>query len=110
MLTRSIEQEITDRIKANYKIKELILFGSYAYGNPDEDSDVDLVVILEEKGIAKKYSEILERRVKISKLLLDIERVLPLDILVYTCDEWEEILHTGSSFINEVNAKGRRIA
>lgn len=68
------------------------------------------MVILEEKGIAKKYSEILERRVKISKLLMDIERVLALDILVYTSDEWNELLQTGSSFINEVNINGHRIA
>ena len=110
MLTRAMEQEITDRIKANYKIKELILFGSYAYGNPDEDSDVDLVVILDDDGTAKEYSEILERRVKLSRLLIDIERTTPLDILIYTSGEWEQLIKSGSSFISEVTSKGRRIA
>lgn len=110
MLTKAIEQEITDRIKANYKLKELILFGSYAYGNPDEDSDIDMVVILDEESIAAKYSEIHDRRVKLSRLLLDIERTTPLDILIYTSSEWDQLIQTGSSFIREVTSKGRRIA
>ncbi|PKL16413.1 MAG: hypothetical protein CVV49_16345 [Spirochaetae bacterium HGW-Spirochaetae-5] len=110
MFTKTIEKEITERIKANYKVKELILFGSYAYGNPDEDSDIDLVLILDEEATAEKYSEILERRVKLSKLLLDIERTTPLDILIYTSGEWNQLIKTGSSFISEVTSKGRRIA
>lgn len=110
MLTPFLEQEITGRIKANYRVKEFILFGSHAYGTPDKDSDVDLVVILDEPGVAEKYSEILSRRVSISRLLIDIERETPLDILVYTRDEWEQLVKTGSSFVNEVVSMGRRIA
>ncbi len=110
MITRALEQEIINRIKANYKVREAILFGSYADGEPHCDSDIDLVIILDENYKAKKYSEILERRVKLSKLLIDIERKTPLDILVYTSAEWEELVKTGSSFINEISARGRRIA
>jgi len=42
--------ELTHRIINNFKPEKIILFGSYAYGNPSEDSDVDLLVLLNFKG------------------------------------------------------------
>ena len=42
---RKIINEIVDRISKGYKPKKVILFGSYAYGEPTEDSDIDLLII-----------------------------------------------------------------
>lgn len=50
--TRSIElseamlNEITRRLVATYQPEQVVLFGSHAWGNPDENSDVDLLVVL----------------------------------------------------------------
>lgn len=45
MVTEEQLQEIVRRIVAGYAPDRIILFGSYAYGTPTEDSDVDLLVI-----------------------------------------------------------------
>ena len=69
---------------------KIILFGSYAYGTPTNDSDLDLCII--ENNIDSKIKE----KAKIRKLLQDIK--LPKDILV---EEEEYFLsHSDESWIN----------
>jgi len=43
-------QELADRIAREFNPERIILFGSYARGNPTPDSDVDLLVILPFRG------------------------------------------------------------
>ena len=43
-------QQLSDEIARKYHPDKIILFGSYAYGNPTEDSDVDLLVVLPFEG------------------------------------------------------------
>ncbi|HNR30688.1 MAG TPA: nucleotidyltransferase domain-containing protein [Candidatus Hydrogenedentes bacterium] len=43
-------QALADRIAAEFQPERIILFGSYARGNPTEDSDVDLLVVLPFEG------------------------------------------------------------
>lgn len=54
--------ELSERIAREFQPERIILFGSYAYGQPRPDSDVDLLVVLpfEGKGFRKSL-EILER-------------------------------------------------
>jgi len=52
-------QEYSDRIAAEFKPERIILFGSYAYGTPTADSDVDLLVVMRfEEDSARKATEI----------------------------------------------------
>lgn len=44
---RKIINEIVDRISKGYKPKKIILFGSYAHGEPTEDSDIDILIVTE---------------------------------------------------------------
>ena len=54
--------ELSERIVREFHPEKIILFGSYAYGQPGPDSDVDLLVVLpfEGKGFRKSL-EILNR-------------------------------------------------
>jgi predicted nucleotidyltransferase len=54
--------ELSERIVREFQPERIILFGSYAYGQPRPDSDVDLLVVLrfEGKGFYKSL-EILNR-------------------------------------------------
>ncbi|GBD87712.1 nucleotidyltransferase domain protein [bacterium BMS3Abin03] len=107
---KNIIQILTERIKSNFDVNDIILFGSYFKKTTDSDSDIDLVVILNERGIAVDYNEKLNRRKKVSHLLDDIRKRIPLDILVYTIDEWERLQQINSSFIKEINLNGISIA
>ncbi|MDY0092913.1 MAG: nucleotidyltransferase domain-containing protein [Candidatus Vecturithrix sp.] len=84
----------------------VILFGSYAYGEPHKDSDIDLIVVLDKHGIGKTYQEKRQNRLLVGKALLDIEREVPIDTRVYTLDEWNLFLQQNSAFAKLIREKG----
>ena len=88
-------QHIIERLNP----EKIILFGSYAYGSPTPDSDVDLLIILETTASAK------ERYLTVSDLLYP--RPFPLDILVKTPQEIEQAVKRGNFFIKELLSQGR---
>jgi predicted nucleotidyltransferase len=88
---------------------KIILFGSYARGNPSENSDLDLMVILDNDHVSKTYKERLEKRVFIRNLVLEINRKVPLDILVYSKEELNLIKNHGIFFIDEIERTGKVI-
>ncbi len=47
MINETLKQELIHGIKKVEKPYKIILFGSYAYGEPDENSDIDLVVVVD---------------------------------------------------------------
>ncbi|MFA6047919.1 MAG: nucleotidyltransferase domain-containing protein [Parcubacteria group bacterium] len=98
--------EIKERIVKEIDPEKIILFGSYAWGNPTEDSDVDLFVV-------KKSSEKrLERQRKLRKILFDsISGNFPaMDILVYTPEETEKSVNEHKNlFIEDILRHGKTI-
>ncbi len=59
-----LEKEIVERLKPLDPDK-IILFGSYAYGNPDEESDIDLFLFKDiEKSKSRAYKLELRKRVR----------------------------------------------
>ena len=102
-----LENLITSLIPSDpYKI---ILFGSYANGNPTEDSDIDLVVILDNNHVSKTFEERLEKKIYVKSLVLKINRKIPLDILVYSKEELNIIKEHGNFFIEEIEKTGKII-
>lgn len=47
MLTQELFDKITYTLVRTFNPMEIYLFGSYAWGTPDEESDVDLLIVLE---------------------------------------------------------------
>ena len=79
--------------------EKIVLFGSYAYGNPNPHSDVDLLVIMNTKASHK------DRSWAVSRLLLP--RPFPVDILVKTPQEVKKGLDTGDFFLKEILTRGK---
>jgi uncharacterized protein len=77
MITEEQIQAVVRRIVEGYAPDRIILFGSYAYGTPTEDSDLDLLVI--KAGIGSGRTE---RALAVRRLLRGTGT--PLDILVRT--------------------------
>lgn len=105
-LSDSIKQEILKCVKVDSSIEHVILFGSFAYGNPNQDSDLDLLLILNDQEKASSYSDKWNRYIRISRLLKEIRKQYPIDLLLYTIDEWNTLLEDNSSFIHEIKTKG----
>lgn len=97
---RKIINEIMDRISKGYKPKKVILFGSYAYGEPTEDSDIDLLII---KNTDKRP---LDRWIEVKRILRDSSRTVPVSPLVYTEKEIEERIAIKDFFVQEILEKG----
>jgi len=97
---KKIIAEIADRILKGYKPKKVILFGSYACGEPTEDSDIDLLIV---KNTDKKP---LDRWIEVKRLLRDISQTVPVSPLVYTEQEIEQRLAIKDFFIAEIFETG----
>ena len=65
---RKIIQEILDKIVEAYKPEKVILFGSYAFGCPDEDSDIDFLIV---KNTSERP---IDRWVNICRIVSDPKR------------------------------------
>ena len=91
--------EVVDRIARELHPEKIILFGSYAYGKPTIDSDVDLLVIMETD---KERSD---RTWEVARLL--IPRPFPVDILVRTPAEIQHAFAKGDFFIKEIVTQGK---
>lgn len=92
--------EMTDRLVATLHPEQVILFGSHAWGTPDEGSDVDLYVIVSESD-----ERPLQRVRRARASLADI--VVAKDILVRTRAEVEKYRHVYASLESQVLEKGR---
>ena len=92
---------LTEKIVREYKPEKIILFGSYAYGEPDEDSDIDLLIV---KDTDKRP---IERWMEVKRLLRDRNRRISVSPFVYTPEELEERRAIKDFFIQEVLKKGK---
>ncbi len=97
---RAIIESIRQRLLAEYAPLKVILFGSYAYGRPDQDSDIDLLIIKE------TTQGFIDRWVEVQRLLTGTHRHLPLETIVLTPAELEERLQMGDQFIANILARG----
>lgn len=91
---------IADKLKESYNPAKIILFGSYAWGMPDDDSDIDLLVIKDTKERPHR------RNVNARKLVSSLRRGYGLDILVITPEELKSRLEIGDQFLQEIISRG----
>lgn len=96
-LIRAQIQAFVDQVVRRFHPGKVILFGSYAYGRPTEDSDVDLLVILPHRGPGAR---------KATQIRLACPRDFPLDLLVRSPAELRRRLRMGDQFLREVTSKG----
>lgn len=96
------------KIKAyleEYHPYKIILFGSYTNDTNNEDSDIDLIFIENKAGIYGNFHERIKAKSGITKNLRKIAD-RPIDLLLYTKDEWQKLLKINNSFIREITNTG----
>ncbi|MEI8202977.1 MAG: nucleotidyltransferase domain-containing protein [Bacteroidota bacterium] len=99
MIDKDKISEIINKIAFGYNPDKIILFGSYASGNPDENSDLDLFVI-KETDLPRP-----QRTIQLRKMLYG--SMIPIDLIVYTPKEIDESKENTSSFVYQVLHSGK---
>jgi predicted nucleotidyltransferase len=100
-VTDDLLQDIVQRVVATFDPETIILFGSRAYGEPDQDSDIDLLVVTE----ALHTWSVFERHRAVSDLFP--HRRFALDVIVRTPDELSQLLAQGHTFFREIITQGK---
>ena len=85
----------------------VLLFGSYAYGTPNQDSDIDLLVVTNDNFIPKNYDERINLQLKISSHIFEFAKQIPIDLIVYTIPMYKKFIEQNSSFAHEITTKGK---
>lgn len=96
-ISGEIIQELVRRIAERFQPERIILFGSYAYGKPRPESDVDLLVVMDTP--MREMQQAVEIRQHINPLF-------GVDILVYTPSHLQQRIKYGDSFLKEITEKG----
>ena len=92
--------DLTSQIAREFNPDKIILFGSHAYGQPGNDSDVDILVVLPFKG--KPVRKAIEIRNRVSA-------EMPLDLIVRTPEQLAERLAQNDWFMREIVERGRTL-
>ena len=97
MVEMSAIRAFAERIVAEFKPERIILFGSYARGEPTPDSDVDLLIVLAHEGKSWRMASEIRKRAQPS---------FPTDLLVRQPDELRERLQRGDTFLRRITHEG----
>ncbi len=98
----TILQEMTRRLVIELQPSQIYLFGSHAWGQPNEDSDVDLFVIVPESDQSP-----LERGLRARRCLRDLH--IAKDLLVQTQDEVDRVSRVYASLESEILERGIKL-
>jgi predicted nucleotidyltransferase len=91
-------QAFVDQVVEKIHPLKVILFGSYAYGKPNADSDVDLLVVMPHRGLSAP-------RVA-TRISLACPRNFSMDLLIRSPAEIRRRIQMGDCFIEEITSKG----
>lgn len=97
---RKIIEEIVEKIKRTYNPEKIILFGSYAYGNPNKESDIDLLIIKDTDGRP------IDRRIHVRRLV-GLKEPVAFSPIVLLPSEVDYLCKIGDPFIKEILEKGK---
>ncbi len=99
ILDKAMEQQIISKIVESVQPSKIYLFGSFAYGEPTEGSDLDILVIKDD------FDKKIDVKRAVRKALSDID--MPKDLLVASSEEFDFYSHEAGSVYRIIAEKGR---
>ncbi len=102
MINEKTIEEVTNRLVTVYSPIEIYLFGSYAWGQPTEDSDLDLFIVVDDSQ-EKRY----KRAIPGYTALVGLK--VPNEIIVYTKKEFEKNAADITTLAHKIKVDGRRV-
>lgn len=91
-------EEFGRNIGEEFHPQRVVLFGSYAYGKPTADSDVDILVIMDHDGRSSEQAVRIRRK---------LSPPFPLDLLVRSPEAVKARLEMGDYFMEDILKDGR---
>ena len=85
------------QVAERFQPEKIILFGSYAYGKPHANSDVDILVIMPARN----------ERDQVFKIRCEVPAPFPMDLLVFKPQHVKWRLEERESFLSEIMTKGK---
>lgn len=105
MKNKEYIKKILEKLKPLNPYK-IILFGSHAYGEAGENSDIDLLVVTDDDFIPQSFAEKMDIKLKVADRVEDIREYVPLDLLVFTRPMFEKFIELDSMFSREILKRG----
>ena len=90
-------------------LSHVILFGSYAWGQPTEDSDIDFYVVTNDDFLPSSWEQKRDIVRKISDKIVDLRMQYPIDLIVHTQPMHQLFIETKSSFSEQIMEEGKRL-
>lgn len=105
MDARKIINQITE-VFIQQGVERIILFGSHAYGNPTNDSDIDLIVVVPLETTPSTHREKMDLYLHYNEFIKDYKKVIPIDLIVYTRATFRKFIEQNSMFSREIINQG----
>jgi predicted nucleotidyltransferase len=106
MLTADLQLQLVEKLKTINPFR-IILFGSHASGEPGPESDVDLLVVTEDDFLPKNFAEKNAIYLRVSNSITEIEKKIPIDLIVHTKAMHQKFIEMGSMFSRKITADGK---
>lgn len=100
MISQKIIQEVIERLIKAYNPLKIYLFGPYAWGNPDEDTDLNILLIVESSD-----EKVYKRGDRAFDALLSFK--IPINVTVFTKQEFDKFSQDVTSLSYEVKNRGK---
>lgn len=100
-----LKKEIVQSLKPLNPHK-IILFGSYAYGTPKQDSDIDLYVVTKDEFMPQSFKEKSELHLKVARAIKDLMKDIPTDLITHTKAMHSKFIEMDSMFSRKVLKDG----
>ena len=102
MIDTTIIEEVKKRLIQAYNPLVIYIFGSYAWGCPDKESDLDLLIVVD-KYKKDRHQTLVDGH----KALIGL--YVPKDILVYSKEEWDRFSQDETKFCYKIKHEGKLI-
>lgn len=104
-LSEKYKEKIIEALKP-LNLYKVILFGSYASGTLDSDSDIDLYVVTNDNFIPKNWNEKNEIYLKVSRQVRGLRSEIPIDLIVHTKEMNRKFIELDSQFSRDIIENG----